>query len=304
MITTSTDAMNRSLSCRIGWARIIVLSLALAVLPGCNALKLAYNAAPTAGYWWLDSYLDFDSVQAARLRDELDGLQRWHRSTQLPEYARLLQRAQRLVAQEQIQPAEACTLLDDARRAIGDIAVPAGSGTANLVESLTPAQLAHLQAKYAKSNAEFHKEWIAISPQQVREKRFDKALERAERVYGRLDEAQRTVMREQLALSSFDAALQQAERMRRQQDTLQVLRELVATKATPEQAATALRSLFDRYRESPDPALRAYAQRQFDEGCRSFAAAHATATPAQREHAVQRLASYERDVRDLAAQQR
>ena len=78
---------------------------------------------------------------------------------------------------------------------------------------------------------------------------------------------------------------------------------LAASQAAPQQTAQALRGLFDRYRESPEPALRAYSQRQIDEGCQGFALAHNTATPAQREKAVQRLKAYEKDVRDLAAQQ-
>ena len=281
-----------------------MLSVALALLPGCNAIKLVYNAAPSASYWWLNGYLDFDGAQAAQLREDLDQLQRWHRSTQLPEYARLLERAQGLVGTERVTPAQACTLLEDARREIGNITVHAETGAATLVRSLTPEQLQHLEAKYAKSNEEFRKEWLDASPQEVREKRFDKTLERAERVYGRLDAPQRALIRQQIDASSFDPKMQQAERLRRQQDTVQVLRSLAASKATPQQAAQALRGLFDRYRESPDPALRAYGQRQIDEGCQGFALAHNAATPAQREKAVQRLKAYEKDVRDLAAQQR
>lgn len=281
-----------------------MLSVALALLPGCNAIKLVYNAAPSASYWWLNGYLDFDGAQAAQLREDLDHLQRWHRSTQLPEYARLLERAQVLVGSERVAPAQACTLLEDARREIGNITVHAETGAATLVRSLTPEQLQHLEAKYAKSNEEFRKEWLDASPQEVREKRFDKTLERAERVYGRLDTPQRAIIRQQIDASSFDPKMQQAERLRRQQDTVQVLRSLAASKATPQQAAQALRGLFDRYRESPDPALRAYGQRQIDEGCQGFALAHNAATPAQREKAVQRLKAYEKDVRDLAAQQR
>lgn len=281
-----------------------MLSVALALLPGCNAIKLVYNAAPSASYWWLNGYLDFDGAQAAQLREDLDHLQRWHRSTQLPEYARLLERAQVLVGSERVAPAQACTLLEDARREIGNITVHAETGAATLVRSLTPEQLQHLEAKYAKSNEEFRKEWLDASPQEVREKRFDKTLERAERVYGRLDAPQRAIIRQQIDASSFDPKMQQAERLRRQQDTVQVLRSLAASKATPQQAAQALRGLFDRYRESPDPALRAYGQRQIDEGCQGFALAHNAATPAQRDKAVQRLKAYEKDVRDLAAQQR
>lgn len=40
------------------------------------------------------------------------------------------------------------------------------------------------------------------------------------------------------------------------------------------------------------------------EGCRSFEAVHQSTTPAQRDQAVRRLRTYQRDLRDLAAQGR
>lgn len=276
--------------------------LALAcLLAGCSSVRLAYNNVPTFGTWWLDRYLDFDDAQAARLREELAGLQEWHRSTQLPELAGLLQRAQTLAAQERLDAAQACALVDDVQRQLGALGAHSEPGAAQLVRSLTPAQLQHLEARYARTNADFRAEWLDLDPAQLRSKRYDRMLERAEHLYGRLDAAQRDLLRREVEASSYDPARQQAERLRRQQDTLQTLRGLAGEQATVEQAESALRGLFARYRQSPQPAYRAYAQRLLAEGCAGLAALHATTTPAQRENAVRRLQSYERDFRALAA---
>ncbi|WP_326534026.1 DUF6279 family lipoprotein [Pseudorhodoferax sp.] len=275
---------------------------AACLLAACSSVRLAYNNVPTFGTWWLNSYLDFDGSQSAKLRDDLGSLQQWHRSTQLPEMATLLQRGQSLAAQEHVDAAQVCALVEDVQRQLADIGTHSETSAAQLVRSLTPAQLQHLEAKYAKSNEEFRKEWLDLSPAKLRDKRYDKALERAEHVYGRLDTEQRALVRRQVDSSTFDPQRLQAERLRRQQDTLQTLRSVAGEQATPEQAERALRGLFARYRQSPQPDFRAYAQRQIDEGCAGVALLHDSATAAQRENAVKRLQAYEKDFRALAAQ--
>lgn len=276
--------------------------LALAcLLAGCSSVRLAYNNVPTFGTWWLDRYLDFDDAQSAQLREELAGLQQWHRSTQLPELAGLLQRAQVLAAQQHIEPAQACVLVDEVQQQLEALGTHSEPRAAQLARSLSPAQLQHLEARYVRTNADFREEWLDIDPAQMRAKRYDKMLERAEHFYGRLDPDQRDLLRREVQASSYDPARQQTERLRRQQDTLQTLRPLVGAQASVEQAESALHGLFVRYRQSPQPQYRAYAQRLLTEGCAGFAALHATTTQAQRDSAVQRLQSYERDFRALAA---
>lgn len=275
---------------------------AACLMVGCTSVRLAYNNVPTFGTWWLDNYLDFDGSQSARLRDELASLQQWHRSNQLPEMAALLQRGQSLAAQEHVGAPQVCALVEDVQRQLADIGAHSEPGAAQLVRSLTPAQLGHLQAKYAKTNEEFRKEWLELTPAKLHDKRYDKALERAEHVYGRLDSEQRALLRRLVDQSSFDPQRLQAERLRRQQDTLQTLRSVAGEQATPEQVERALGGLFARYRQSPQPELRAYAQRQVEEGCEGVAQLHDTATAAQRDHAVKRLQAYEKDFRALAAQ--
>lgn len=272
------------------------------LMAGCSSVRLAYNNVPTFGTWWLDNYLDFDDAQSAQLREDLASLQKWHRSTQLPEIAGLLQRAQALAAQERLTAAPVCALVQDVQGQLGDLSARSGGGAAQLVRSLTAPQLKHMEDKYASSNADFRKEWLEISAEQRQKKRYDKALDRAEHIYGRLDGDQRALLRSLVDASSFDPTRLQAERLRRQQDTLQTLRELAGSQTTDEQAERALRGLFDRYRQSPQPELRAYAQRQVTEGCEGVAALHNTTNAAQRERAVQRLQAYEQDFRTLAAQ--
>ena len=58
----------------------------------CSAIKIGYNNAPELAYWWLDGYADFSEVQTLKAREELARLHQWHRTTELPRLAELLQK--------------------------------------------------------------------------------------------------------------------------------------------------------------------------------------------------------------------
>jgi hypothetical protein len=170
--------------------------------------------------------------------------------------------------------------------------------------SLAPRQLRHLDRKFRGSNDKFRSEMIDVPAAQAQDKRFEQALERIEMVYGRLDEPQRAVLRQGLAASAYDAQRILADRQRRQQDLLETLRRLHRARPAPEEARDQLLAWVDRARHAPDPTYRAWQQGLVDEGCRIFAAVHASTTAQQREQAVRRLRAYQRDLRELSAQAR
>jgi hypothetical protein len=129
-------------------------------------------------------------------------------------------------------------------------------------------------------------------------------LDRAEMIYGRLDEAQRAALRQGIARSIYDAPKVLMERERRQQDLLQVLRRASAGGVAPQEARTLLHAWAERAQHSPNLAYRSWQESLVQEGCRTFAAVHQSTTVQQREQAVRRLRAYQRDLLELAAQQR
>lgn len=281
--------------------RIIgVLALA-ALLGACSAIKLGYNNLDDVAYWWLDGYLDFTETQAPRVREDLARLHVWHRSAELPRLADMLQRMEQLAPGE-VTPAQACAFVTEARERLNAAAERAEPAVVTLAMSLEPAQLQHLERKYRKNDADYRKDWLALSPADLKDKRFKQVLDRSEMIYGRLGEEQQAVVRQQLDRSVFDPARILAERERRQQDALQTLRKVTVPGLSLTDARTLMRGYLERAQNSPDAAWRAYQDTLIQEGCRSFAAAHAATTPAQRENAVRRLRAYQRDLRELAAQ--
>jgi Family of unknown function (DUF6279) len=274
------------------------LALLLAV-QACSAIRLAYNQAPDFIYWWMDGYVDFNEAQSPKVREEIAKLFAWHRANELPKLAALLQKTQ-TQAPGSVTNAQACTLFDEARVLFDNITERALPPMAEFVLTLTPEQLEHLQTKYKKSNEEYQRDFMFGSAAEKAASRLKRAVERSERFYGSLDEAQLTAVKRSIEISSFDAQRSFAERIRRQGDALQMLRKLIADKATPVQAQAALRAYIQRSVQSPDARYREYANKLVQEGCQSFADVHNSTTKEQRVKMVETLKGYEGDVRVLA----
>jgi Family of unknown function (DUF6279) len=275
--------------------------LGLALLQACSAVKLAYNQAPDLTYWWLDSYVDFNEQQTPKAREEIAKFFAWHRTSQLPKVVTLLQKSQAL-APTNLSAAQTCALFDEARSlydAATDKVLPTA---ADLLPTLGPEQLQHLQRKYKKNNDEYVRDYITGKAEERDAKRLKQAIQRSEMIYGKLDEAQIAAIQRTIQKSSFNAVLSMKERERRQQDALDMLARLVADKPPPQQVQASLRAYLYRSLNSPDVVYRGYAQTMVKESCESFAALHATTTPEQRAYAVQTLKGYEADMRILAAQ--
>ncbi len=270
-------------------------------LGGCSAVKLGYSTLPELAYWWLDGYIDFTDVQTPQVRGELARLHAWHRAEELPRLADILGRMEQLVP-DPVSAQQACAFVPELQARLNALAEQAEPAVLALAGSLTPAQLRHLERKYASNNETWRRDWLELAAEERTLKRFEQMLDRAESIYGRLDEPQRAVLRQQIASSSFDASRVLADRQRRQQDLLQTLRRLQAPGFAPTETRALMRGYLERVLRSPDLAYRAWQDALIEEGCRMVSALHASTTPAQRERAARRLRAYQRDLRELAAQ--
>lgn len=278
----------------------LVIALLLTLLSGCSAVRLAYNQAPELSYWWLDSYFDFSDEQTPRVRSALGQWFDWHRRTQVPDYVALLQRAQADVLVDQ-SPERLCGWWGEVRGRF-ETAVDRGlPAAAEVMLTMSPAQIAHVERRYAKSNAEFREDYLAVDPKQRLEKSVQRVIERAELLYGRLDAAQRERIARGVSESPFDAELWLGERERRQQEGLQMLRRVTTGDVGRDTAEAALRASAQHLLRSPRERYRQYAQRLEQYNCGFAAAVHNSTSPAQRQAAVAKLRSWEADLRSLSA---
>ena len=119
---------------------------------------------------------------------------------------------------------------------------------------------------------------------------------------GRLEESQLNLIGQRIDQSHFDAKMFYAERLRRQKDTLQTLRSLLGSQASPDKMRAGLRPLIGRTFDSPNAAYRQYLDQVTQDNCQMFAALHSSTSASQRREAVKTLRAYEQDLAILMAQ--
>lgn len=283
------------------FARIIcLLSLAVA-LGGCSAIKLGYDSLAQLSYWWLDGFFDFDDTQGPAVRDDLARIHAWHRANELPRYADLLQRLERLVPGD-VTPQQMCGLEPELRARAEALRTRVEPALTAHALTIQPQQLEHLQRKYQQRNRDYEKEWVQLAPDNLVDKRLEEIMDRAEILYGRFDDDQRALLRRQLEGSRYSPATVLAERRRRQLALLAVLRRFSTTKVNIPEARAAVHDLVDKMMVPRDAAYAAYVDAMRQETCAFAAALHNSTRPSQREHATQRLRGWQRDLADLSAQ--
>jgi hypothetical protein len=285
-----------------------IIGLALVMLlAACSLLRIGYSQAPTFSYWYIDGYLDLNGEQTLKLREGIDRWFAWHRRVEMPRYATLLVRAQREVMEPTLSTDQLCFWRDEAQRRLDAALEEAMPAFATLMVSLSPEQIRHLERKMAKDGDELKKDFAQADKAERAKVSFKRTLERYENLYGKLDDAQRDKLAQLLAASPFDADRWLAERERRNADLLALLTKVSAegksadSAAAVAQAQAAVRMIAERALRSPRPDYRAYQQRLTQENCSLAAAMHSATTPAQRQHAREKLKSWEEDVRLIVA---
>lgn len=274
--------------------------LAAATLGGCTAVRFGYNQGPELAYWWFDRYVDFTDEQSPQVRAALADWFAWHRRSELPAYASLVERVRGDLPQP-ATPAAMCRWFDDIRGRTDVALERALPAMAAVAMSMTPAQIEHLGRQYQKRNAERRDEFAHPDPRQRRDAAVERAVERFERFYGRLDDAQRAVIAQGVAESPFDPERWLAERAARQQEVLQTLQRLRAPGVSSDEAVASLRMVVQRLQVSPDATYRQHQRRLVEFNCAFAARVHNATTPAQREAAARRFKGWEDDFRALAS---
>jgi hypothetical protein len=272
--------------------------LLAAALSGCSLLQLGYGQLDTILFRWLDRYVGFDDAQSLRARTALDEALAWHRRTQLPDYVQLLGRAETEVVADST-PERMCAWANEIRGRLDPILQQLAPAITDVALTLTPAQLAAIEKRFAETNDEFRDDHLQRNPQRRQRATVKRETERAEMLYGRLDEAQRALVVESVRSSPYSAEALDAERRSRQRDTLALLRRLRETGAGRDDALAQVRAYLRTVDHSPREAYRAYTERVVAHNCALASALHNSASAAQRREAALRLAAYRSDLRAL-----
>jgi uncharacterized protein YoaH (UPF0181 family) len=235
------------------------------------------------------------------LRSALDDVMAWHRRSQLPDYVELLARAGNEL-QHDTTPERLCVWVGDLRRRADTFAQRVAPAVAEIGQTLTPAQVVHMEKQIAKKNADWRDEHLQRDPEKRKKAMVKRVVGLAEMLYGELDEAQREMVVRSIAVSPQDPDLQYAERQRRQQDAVALVRRLRGGGLSQDEAVAQVRAFFRSIDRSPNEGFRLHAERVIAYECGFASALHNSTSAAQRRTARQKLKGYETDLRELIAE--
>ncbi len=274
--------------------------LALVLLSGCSSLKLVYNQADEAAYWWLDGYVDLTDKQKPLVKDTLRYLHQWHRQTQLPEYVALLRRV-RAMAPHDVQADQVCAVTQEMQNSFIAVLHQVEPEATKLISQLSDAQLQRIRKKYDKLNQDWREDYMDGSEEKRMRYRNKQLLNRLEDFYGGLEAPQREVVQKWLQSSTFNPTISFKERQRRQADALQTFGR-IAHSGSQSSSATKLqlRAWVERSFTPPEESLYIYSQTLRQENCEGFAKLHNSTTRAQRERLAENLLQYENIFQSLA----
>ena len=275
-----------------------IILLLLPMFVGCSAVRLTYNQGPVLAYWWLDAYADFNSEQTPRVKAALTDWFTWHRATQLPDYVQALAALQAM-AVDKVTPAQVCGMVQAwQQRGLRayEHALPA---LAEHVRSMTPEQIRQVERRQAKKQAETESDYLQSAPAERQKASLKRAVDRAESLYGTLDETQHQRLVQDLAGSKFNPDTWLAERQRRNSEIVRSLRQWQAERSDVDTVQTGLRRLGAEVLQSPRADYKAYADVVMDANCGLAAALHNSTSPAQRQHLLAKVKGWEGDVRAL-----
>jgi hypothetical protein len=272
--------------------RRLAAALLLALLAGCSAVEFAYNNADTFLRWQAGRYLDLGDAQAEEFNARLAAFLAWHRAQALPKYARLAEEAGARLARGASQ-ADLVWGYDAIRQQSREGLRRAGAGLGDSLDRLSPAQLGHLERRFAEDNRKFAREWLEGAPQERRGRRLKRIVHAMEDWLGELSDAQRERVRQFNDGAPLNGELRDRERRRRQAELLAMLRARDSARGLADWAAE-----WDRGR---DPALAAGNQATTEGFLAMLADVERSLSPRQREIAIARLREYARDFDMLAA---
>jgi hypothetical protein len=276
------------------WA-LVLLAVPL-LLAGCGLVRVGYGQAPNLVYWRLDALAGFSSDQAPQVRQAIAQWFDWHRREELPRYANALTRLQRELPGE-VTPVQVCRWLDELalwRDSAWEAALPL---LAPVALSLDADQLERMRTELRTADDKLKREILPDNAADRLQGQVQRTAQRAQRLYGRLDTAQREWLNRQLTQAPLNPEAWWAERQRRQDDLLRTLAGLQERPSNPSQAQAALQGLYRRAVHAPAAGGSGHPQAR---QCELIAGLHNRTTPAQRATAVQRVRGWEADLRALA----
>lgn len=297
MRNDSSSTICDSISLRL--LRLAAVAALTVSLASCAAMKIGYNNADTLALFQLDSYVGLTPDQEHMVKERVNGLLAWHRSTQLRDYAAFIDKM-RVKLGGPVTTADVMEFNQQVNARMltaGDKAAP---DIAHVALTLTPEQIDRAAKKITSDAAKARREFVRAEKNAGAE-RAKKYGERAESWFGKLTEEQKEIIRKSLASRPTHETWWIDERERRQREFISLLRKVQADRPSEEVATRWIRTYFTQLNVSPDADRRARAESYRRGSAELIAQLINHATPEQRVALDKKLNDYAQDFRSLAA---
>ena len=274
----------------------ILLTLLLAVLPGCSMVRLGYPQLDTITVWTADEYFDLDPQQKHEFRKRFERFHEWHRYEQLPDYAVFLAETRTRLLKG-LSREDVLWVTNGVRARYRTLVVYASDDAAAMLMTVTPEQLDALQRRWEKDNRRFVREYrLEASVEDERRATGRRTLSRIRDWVGHLDDDQEQQILAWAAELPLVHGARQQDRLRRQREFLQ----LMAQRDDAGRFAAGLRNFLSNWEEGRDPAydrlFSEWTQQQAD----LYAAVYGILLPHQRIALADRVQAYINDFTHLA----
>lgn len=169
------------------------LLLALLVLGGCSSTTFVYNRLDFLLPWYLDDYVELNTVQDRFLDDQLQPFLAWHRDLELPLYLQILDDIdRRLDRQLTVDDIAAISLeFEDAWFRLEGRAL---DWLLALGERLTEEQVQEFLAALWEQQEKYEKKYLKRSDQEYRRDSYDSLVDNLQDYLGRLDKDQKQAL--------------------------------------------------------------------------------------------------------------
>ena len=197
--------------------RLVLLCLIIPLVSACSALRIGYEFVPRYAAWQLDRYWELDSAQASFSKERIDELWRWHRHSELPEYARWL-RSLNGGLDASVDIVEVTNWRRMLIRYWRVTALRVAPDVSELIVSLRPQQIDHMKQRLASANEDYKQEFLPHDPAMRQARRIKRIEERLEYYFGPLMDVQRDIVRRMAGAMPRNEQVWFEERLARQKD--------------------------------------------------------------------------------------
>jgi len=292
--------MVRADSKSFGVLRVWLLVAAAVVLSACSTgVRLGYEYADTLLLYTIDGYVGLTPEQEQLVKERSAALVAWHRSTQLRDYAELLETTRRKLA-ESVSATDVLEFNRAVNVRLAGLGERAAPDLAQLALTLTPEQLARLERKLASDTSKARRELVQFAGEESLDERVKKYAERADFWFGSVSREQLELIRSAVAQRPNNAAWWIEERERRQLELLSVLQRIQRERPDEAVATAWLRDYFKQLQNPPDSERRRSMEQFRASNAQLVAELINAAAPDQRAALSRRLAGFADDFLALA----